>query len=226
MSSTSRARDLLAGTGGAVLGGVFRAAGTLRPTAKPLHPRGRLRRGTLVRDGGQPGVGAPLLDEPGTDDVLVRVSRATGLPAWLPDVHGLAVRVPTADGHGDLLLASTGWGPVSRYVLTGSRDPGGRPLTTLLPYRTAGGLVLLGARFLDEDTVELAYAVGAGAFRTFGRIELGEELDDPVIAFDPVRQQLPGLEVPGWVVRLREPAYAGARGTRDHGTDPAAGPHA
>lgn len=212
------AKDTLAAAGGAALGGVFRVAGALRPSAKPLHPRGRLVTGVLHRMGVADPVGAAFVDEPGTDDVLVRRSRAVGLPAPLPDIHGLAVRVPLAEGgHGDLLLASTGWGRVSRFVLTGGVRPDARPLTTLMPYRTGSGqLVLLGARFLDEQRVVLACAVGTGPWQTFGELRLGTDQGDPLVSFDPVRNPLPGLAAPDWVQRLREPAYAGARRSRAH----------
>lgn len=222
MPVLTRVRDAAAATGGVALGAVFRAAGTLRPALKPLHPRGRLRRGRLHRLGLDPGVGVPFLDEAGTDEVVVRLSRAIGLPDRLPDIHGLALRVPVGDGHGDLLFASTGWGRVGRFVLTAGRRPGDRPLTSLLPYRTPAGPVVLGAR-VSGDVVTLACAVGTGPFRTFGELVLAGEHGDPAVAFDPVRNQVPGLAVPPWVQRLREPAYAGARRSREVATDPSAG---
>jgi hypothetical protein len=50
--------------------------------------------------------------------VLVRQSRAVGLPPRVPDIFGLAVQVPTQDGrHVDLLLASTGVGRLTRFTL-------------------------------------------------------------------------------------------------------------
>ena len=82
-----------------------------RPAAKPLHPRGSVVRGTLRRTGAAERTGAAWLDDAGEDSVLVRQSRAVGLPAPVPDIFGLALRVPTGEGrHGDLLLASTGLG--------------------------------------------------------------------------------------------------------------------
>lgn len=219
MSLLARTRDGLAGAGGAALGLTFRTASAVRPTLKPLHPRGRLRHGIWHRSGLAPGVGVPLLDESGVLPVVLRTSRATGLPAWLPDVHGLALRVPLEVGHADFLLASTGWGRVSRFVLTVGRDPGSRPMTTLLPYRTPAGPLVLGAR-LQDGRVDLACAVGTGPFRSLGHVLPGADAGDPAVAFDPVRNQAPGLPVPGWVARLREPAYAGARDARETATDP------
>lgn len=222
MSIVTRTRDGLAATGGSALGWTFRAASAVRPTLKPLHPRGRLVHGTWHRSGLAPGVGVPLLDEAGDLPVLVRTSRSVGLPDWLPDIHGVAVRVPVGDGYADLLLASTGWGPVTRFVLTGSRDPAARPMTTLMPYRTPAGALVVGARLWDGG-LSLACALGTGPFRHLGDVVLGDEdTGDPPVAFDPVANQAPGLVVPGWVARLREPAYAGARDGRTVATDPTA----
>jgi hypothetical protein len=159
----------------------------------------------------------PFLDEPGQLEVLARTSRAIGLPGFLPDIHGLALRVPDGRGGcGDLLFATTGLGRLTRFVLTASRRPGGRPMTTLLPYSTSAGPVVLAADVRDEHHVDLACAVGSGAWRSFGELLLMPyEEGDQTISFDPVRHQLPGLEVPAWVGRLREPAYDEARQARD-----------
>jgi len=214
------------------LGGAARAASTAggqalraatrviaaRPAAKPLHPRGSVVGGTLHRFGSEDKTGAVWLDEAGDDRVLVRQSRAVGLPAPVPDIFGLAIRVPTEDGHhGDLLLASTGLGRLTRFTLTLARSPYGRPMTTLLPYRAPAGAVLLSAVFLDELTVTLAWAVGSGAWHRFAELLLDEEPVDETdmyLSFEPVRNELPGLETYDWVRRLREPAYATARRSR------------
>ena len=109
----------------------------------------------------------------------MRKSRAVGLPAPAPDIFGLAIRVPTGGGgHGDLLFASTGLGRLTRFTLTAAWMLYGRPLTTLLPYRTlAFGPVLLSAVFRDERTVALAWAVRAGTWHPFAELSLDE---DPV----------------------------------------------
>ena len=86
--------------GGALLASATGALASVRRAAKPLHPDGEVVAGRLHRRGagaGAPRTGVPWLDEPGEDDVEVRRSRAIGLPSWLPDIHGLAVRVRAAD---------------------------------------------------------------------------------------------------------------------------------
>ena len=202
-------------------GQVLRAATgvvSARPAAKPLHPRGAVVRATLRRSGGDARTGAAWLDRTGDDQVLVRHSRAVGLPAPMPDIFGLALRVPTEPGrHGDLLFASTGLGRLTRFTLTPSLSPYARPLTTLLPYRTPAGAVLLSAVFRDERTVVLAWAARSGAWHQFAELSLREdpvEETDLPVSFDPVRNTLPGLETYDWVRRLREPAYFTARSRR------------
>jgi hypothetical protein len=202
--------------GGAVLGAGARGLGAVRPARKPLHPAGRVVTGRLRRRGLEQPLGVTFLDEPGDQEVLVRESRAVGLPAPLPDIHGLAVRVTNSDGSpGDLLLATTGWGRLTRFVLAPSRSAYGRPMTTLLPYRTAAGPVLLGARSPSPGLVELACAVGGGAWRPFAELVVSQEdAPDAQISFDPVLHQVTGLEQYPAVLRLREPAYRSARSSR------------
>jgi hypothetical protein len=207
-----------AAVGGQALRAATIAVAAARPAAKPLHPEGSVVSGRLQRFGGL-GTGAEWLDEAGEDEVLVRQSRAVGLPAVAPDIFGVAIRVPVAGGrHGDLLFASTGLGRISRFTLTASRSPYRRPLTTLLPYRTPAGPVVLAAVHLDERTLDLSCATLTGAWRTFGRLRLDPgsptTAPDEPIAFDPLLNTLPGLENYGWVRRLREPSYLTARLSR------------
>jgi hypothetical protein len=202
--------------GGLLLSAATATVAALRPAAKPLHPRGEVVHARLFRRGARPATGVAWLDEPGEDDVLVRRSRAIGLPGAAPDVHGLAIRVPRTDGgHGDLLLATTGWGRVTRFLLTAARSPGARPMTTLLPYETAHGAVLIGARATGAESFELAVAPYDGDWSVFADLRLsalpGEDRD---ISFDPVENRLPGLEQYRFVERLREPAYRTARASR------------
>lgn len=215
-SATGQALRAASSTAGGVLAGAIRGMAALRPADKPLHPSGAVVTGTLERRGASPRSGASWVDEVGRDEVVVRLSRAIGLPRVVPDIHGLAVRVLTAEGDdGDLLFASTGWGRLGRFVLTFGAHPGARPLTTLLPYRTSSGPVLLGARALEPRTYELSWSRTAGEWHPFACLHLNEdEAPDQDISFDPVRHQLPGLEQYPWVVRLREPSYLTARRSR------------
>jgi len=206
--------------GGRALAAVTAGLASVRAAAKPLHPEGRLYAGRLLRTGTATLVGVPWLDEPGEDDAIVRISRAIGLPDALPDFQGLAIRVRDRAGDADLLFASTGWDPVTRHVLL-PRWAQGRPQTTLLPYRTAAGPVVLGARG-DDAGFDLWWAPVGKGWRTLGRLELGERLDIPTaVSFDPVKHQPPGLDQYRWVEQLRERAYATARSRRGEPEDPA-----
>jgi hypothetical protein len=202
--------------GGAVLGAATGGLAAVRPARKPLHPSGRVVTGRLVRTGLVPATGVSFVDTPGDEEVVVRESRAIGLPPALPDIHGLALRVTNPDQSlGDLLFATTGSGRLSRFVLTASRTTYGRPMTTLLPYRTAAGPLLLSAHSELPGVVELACAVGTGPWRRFGRLEVSDEHGpDPAISFDPVLHRVAGLEQYATVTRLREPAYRTARRSR------------
>jgi len=206
--------------GGAVLAAATRGVAALRPARKPLHPDGEVVRGRIYRRGSDEPTGVAWLDEAGEDDVVVRRSRAIGLPRSLPDIHGLAVRVPTGGGDGDLLFATTGFGRVTRFVLTASRRPRSRPLTTLLPYDTDTGPVLLAAEGVEPGSYDLSWARPSGEWHLFGVLLLSTtRSDDADISFDPVDRQIPGLRQYPSVRRLRAPAYLRARRSRA-GTSP------
>lgn len=215
MTGTPRLTLVASAIGGRVLATATRGMASLRSAAKPLHPKGEVYAGRLHRHGTGAPSGVPWLDETGEDTAVVRLSRAIGLPEAVPDIHGLAVRVHTADGPADLLFATTGSGRLTRFLLTPSRDPRSRPLTTLLPYRTASGPVLLCAQSIDETTYELCWSRPSGAWSMFGTLHLstspGEDLG---ISFDPVLNQVPGLDQYAVVRSLREPSYFRARHSR------------
>ncbi|KQX67027.1 hypothetical protein [Angustibacter sp. Root456] len=222
VAPAARAARAASTAGGQVLRVATRAVDAVRPAAKPLHPRGAVTRGVLERFGGAVASGVAWLDAAGTDDVVVRWSRAVGLPAPSPDVFGLAVRVELDGGrHGDLLFSTTGTGPLTRFALVPAFTPQ-RPMTTLLPYRTASGPVLLRALPQGERTVELAWARGTGAWHPFATLRLDDApgtAADADVSFDPVLHPLPGLPPYAWVTRLREPAYRSARRARGDTAD-------
>ena len=214
-----------AGSAGHALGALFGAVGQVRGD-RALHPRGATY-AALATMRGDTTSGVPWLDTAGTTPVVVRVSRATGLPSPWPDVYGIAVHVPgealsRPDG-ADLLFASTGDSGVGRFVLAARREAAGGPLTTLLPVRTAAGPMvfrllavggpatsagdLLGARY------QLAYAVGARPWTVVGEIVVGarEGMQVDRRRHDPVLHTLPGTEQYPAVAALREPAYRAAR---------------
>lgn len=204
--------DIPAAVGGSLLAAATRVASAARPPAKPLHPRGDVVTGVLRRRDDTEPSGVAWLDEPGEDRVLVRLSRAVGLPDPWPDIHGLALRIPVSTGYADLLLATTGLGRVTRFVLTPARRREGRPYTTLLPYRGPDGPLLLGAVAAGEDRFRLSWAGASGPWVPFADLALQPTpAPDEPVSFDPVEHVLPGLDHYSWVRRLREPSYRTAR---------------
>lgn len=208
-----------AGVAGKMLAGGATTLGHLRPSPKPLHPKGTLCAGRLRRVGLSVTLGVPWLDLPGDDAVMVRLSRGVGLPLALPDVLGLAVRIPLADGrHGDLLLATTGIGEFSRFLLLPARDPYAATYSTLLPYRSPAGPVLIAATPAPGSPTAgfaLSVAVGGRPWVKFAHLALAHTRPSTdEISFDPMTNTLPGLEPYSWVARLREGAYRAARRSR------------
>jgi hypothetical protein len=218
--------DVLARTAGGALAAGAGVLGAARQRVKPLHPQGQLRHATITRMSGPVPAGVPWLDSAGQDDAIVRISRGIGLPDLLPDIQGLAVRVALGGAEADLLLASTGTGRLTRYLLTPTRRPTGRSLTSLLPYRSPRGPLLLAAVPESEHAFELRWAGPVGPWHTFGRLELGAPYgDDLRVSFDPIVNVLPGLGHYSWVRLLREPAYWTARSRTGRTARPGDAPH-
>lgn len=171
----------------------FRLASRLRGE-RAIHARGRAFRGTVVLPG-DAGTGAPLLDRAGTYDAVVRFSRSVGLPSWLPDVFGLAVRLVDAHGpgaHQDLLLDVTREAPGARRLPWPGRSATSRTYGSLLPYEVAGRRVLLGARAVPgtppvssldalPEQLELALLIATlhGPWQEIGRVRTCGELPAP-----------------------------------------------
>lgn len=215
--ATTTVLEPAARAAGSVLGATAGALGQALHRVKPLHPDGELFRATITRVGAHGlNAGVPWLETAGESPAVVRISRAIGLPASLPDIAGLAIRVDPTEHAADLLLASTGTGRLGRFVLQPRRPGRTGTLTSLLPYRTAAGPLLLAASPHPDGDFELQWALGTGPWRTFGLLHRGAPYDgDPAISFDPVLNVLPGLAQYDWVRRLREPAYRTSRAQSD-----------
>lgn len=169
---------------------VVRLASRLRGE-RAIHARGRAFTGSVTLPGGL-GTGARLLDEPGEYDAVVRFSRSAGLPSWLPDVYGLAVRLVDAHGperHQDLLLDATQPAPLLRRLPWPRWDASGAVYGSLLPYDVGGRRLLVGAvpvpgvppvRSLAAlpERLELALllATAHGRWREVGRVCTSGEL--------------------------------------------------
>jgi len=148
--------------------------------ARVFHPHGSSYRATVTVTGGR-STGARLLDEPAVHEGVVRLSRGVGLPAPLPDVDGLALRLPglgVAAAPLDLLINSA-W----RYAFAPSvLAP---TWSAVLPHRTGSGrLVLLGARPHDGGFA-LLVASPLGRWQPWGELTLGSAFDGEHLAFAP-----------------------------------------
>lgn len=210
--------------GGVALGAAFGLVARLRGT-RALHPVGFCGAGTLtVRPATHSGV--VLLDDPGPHPCLVRWSRATGRRDG-SDIEGLAVRLQ-GGAAGDVLLASTGTGVITRHLLTlRGRDDHG-PLTTLLPLSTARGPLLLRLDpMTDGADPPAAYRLLVSApgrpWHERGRLDISWTEVDCTRRHDPVGHPPAGSWVHPLWARLRDPSYAASQRVRADPVEPHGG---
>jgi hypothetical protein len=196
---------------------------------KPMHPRGAVFDAVLERSGLTPSWGIPWLDARATDTAVVRLSRGAGLPAPLPDLLGLAVRLSGGEAPVDLLLSTTGRGPLTRLMPFPRRDTAA-VYSSIMAYRSDAGPVRLAALPEADDVPSdpqplagaiarhglqftLAAARGPGPWQPFATLTLTAPVPglDPDVRFDAVQNSPPGLVADGPMARFRAPAYARAR---------------
>jgi hypothetical protein len=214
---------------GEALRALFRAILVLR-RPRPIHSRGRVLAGEVSWIPGAAPSGIRWIDEPPDHPlpVVARLSRSIGLPPVFPDIIGLALRLDAGGRPVDLELASTGLGVPSRFLLLPHRSPSHARYSTLLPYWSPGGPVLVCARPVSPGeplpaggaALERALAIGAWHLRLYhatptGKwhafadlsLRLSENQDDADLRFDSVRHGLPGADTYPWVRALRQPSY-------------------
>ncbi|WP_242435637.1 hypothetical protein [Microbacterium sp. AISO3] len=206
---------------GTLLRGFFGALLVLR-RPRPIHVRGTMLSGTIRWVGPDRRSGVSWIDDPpvaGETPVVARLSRSLGLPDALPDIFGLALRIPgdpesPGDGAADIEFASTGRGVPLRYALLPLRRPDRARFGILLPYRGRRGPVLLSATTVDggPDAADwrlvLSFASPFGPWRPFALVRLRRAAwPDGQPRFDAGRRVLPGARVYPWVRALRQPSY-------------------
>jgi hypothetical protein len=204
---------------------------------KPMHPRGAVFDAVLERQGAVVDRGVPWLDAVATDAAVVRLSRGAGLPSPFPDLLGLAVRLPRDGAPVDLLLTTTGRGPLGRLLPLPRRDAA-VVYSSIMAYRSDAGYLRLAAipltRGVPSDPASLAAAVGRdglrftlavargpGPWQPFATLTLTAPVPalDPDVRFDAVENPPPGLVPDGPMARFRAPSYARARAARTAGRE-------
>jgi hypothetical protein len=169
----------LANATGAAIGTVLGAIAALR-RGKAVHPKGEVFEGRLKVSGSSAAPAhARLLSTPAEHRVIVRLSRSLGLPSPLPDLFGIAIRVPDAYGpgrHQDLLLVTSADFPIVHHVFLPARGPHGRPYTSSLPYRSGDETFIVGALPRGAKWFDIAVASPMGRFRPVAELRLGQRL--------------------------------------------------
>jgi hypothetical protein len=208
---------------GAGLGLGLGALGVLRRN-RPIHTVGTVVPGRLVID--TPGrTGSPLLDTAGATELVARVSRSASWPVALPDVNGLALRIPGGGpdgGPADVLFSSTGTGRFTRYLLWPRVSASAGPLTTMFPLTGRAGNIVLRLDPGPGHRYRLSSSRNSGPWRPLGTVSLQEPEalqrssrpagpDDPRLRFHPVARPPAGLAMPAWLRAARAPAYGLAR---------------
>lgn len=192
---------------------LFGAAAWLRRRHRALHPRGTAFAAEL-----ELGPAAPAPLGPGRSvPAVVRLSRGAGLPAPLPDVHGVAVKLPSLHGPGrdqDLLFATT-W---RRHLLRPVRHAHTAEVSSILPFALPGGRrEVFGLLPAEAGRYRLASAPVGGTWGApWGELRLGRELPETVaeeLRFHPFATA-PDLRPVGPFSELRKPAYRASQSVR------------
>ncbi|MGM1061846.1 hypothetical protein [Saccharothrix sp. Mg75] len=205
-------------TGGrwGVVASAFRALARGRG-ARAFHPRGRWCTATVTT------TFDPALPLPeGVTEVVARLSKGAGTPGGLPDVLGVAFRLP---GPWDVLLSTS----FARVLPRPTRTWSSARYGSITPFRRHGRAVWLaavpepgqaGSADLDELPDELRFTLEvSGPWRPVGTLVVRpSDVDDPE-PFDPLRALPAGVTLaPAVLARLRDRAYRGSRSGRSSPT--------
>lgn len=171
--------------------------------------------------------------------VIVRFSRGAGVPEPIPDVLGLAVKIPLASantGEQDLLFASAGTVPGLRNLLMPAKSFFTPSYSSILPYRLASKRqIVFGAKadsslrgrkgdFGDLNAAaasmslrfDLLVAGLTGPWTTIGSLEVRQQLSQEVsrqLRFNPWHTH-PELQPAGPLNTMRRSAYIASQRAR------------
>ena len=217
---------------GRLSGELFKWMSRLRG-AKVAHPIGAVYDAVLrVVGASHVPPDATLLAARAEHRAIVRFSRSLGLPPPLPDLFGIAIRLPDVHGEGrhqDFLVVTSVDAPLLHHVFIPVVDPQQASYSCSLPYRAGDARFLVGVqpvagsprppgRTADEKleraaaTGQLRFALSiaplGGRFAPVAELHLGGRLPDDLnaIRFNPWNTG-GGLEPAGVLNRLRAYAY-------------------
>ncbi|SDC27066.1 hypothetical protein [Actinokineospora iranica] len=208
----------LATAGNALVARAFANLARLRG-GRPVHSRGRCFYATLAASPSCPDW-LPLPHRATT--VVVRLSRGAGLPEPLPDVLGLAIRIPDGGSGGpwDILLASSGQGPL-RVLPLPAAGWGRARFSTIMALgaeRERAVLLALPSADLPDTLADLPHAVPLrftltlADERPIGHLTLLAEATGERVDFDPMANRPERVPLwPRWLADLRREAYVGSR---------------
>jgi hypothetical protein len=200
-----RARSTLARLAGPPVAAAFGGIARLR-RARGLHPRGPTFDATLTLDERLGGLGE------GVHPAVVRLSRGAGLPAWAPDVLGLAVRVVVDGSRQDLLVSSSHHGSRLRHLPLPARRFDDAFFTTLTHVAVDGRRTMVAARGDGPGRFQVLRPVG-GWWEPVGAVVVGEprpDAEDAALDMDPWHIAA-GIVPLGFLSALRRSAYAASR---------------
>ncbi|MDA3638616.1 phosphodiesterase [Mycobacterium xenopi] len=196
-----------------------------------FHPAGVMAAGQIERLA-PPDQGLPI----GSCDVVARISKGLGTPGRLPDIIGLAWKMPATvfpPSGWDVLLASAGSGPLTRMALRPATS-WAASMSSLMPLRYKQrywwiraemksktehpGVSLDSIRkHIDHGGIEFTVeqACGTGRFKPLAILSVDRWLADdqaPNVAFDPtIHSPRDVTPAPGWLTDLRRRAYDRSR---------------
>lgn len=209
----------------------FQAAAALRGGLRVFHPRGLVATGHVELD-------SPWWTLPTGRriEVTARMSGGVGTPSAVPDVLGLALKIPLdpPDTEWDLLLASAGTSAVTRMLPLPARQWRSARYSSLMPYSSGASdtrwvlAVPVGRHPESTSLAALRRSVADAPLRfrldlvsmtgpavPAGQVTLTqvhERPDEEQPTFDPVLHCPPGLALrPGWLAGVRVGAYRGSR---------------
>ena len=215
MAATTDTEDPLPESVAAPTGAFWATLSRLR-RKRIFHPRGGAFDAIVDVPGGAR-TGVALFDERASFAATVRFSRGAGLPEPLPDVVGIALRIRDAHGagrHQDFLMNTSLDLPVLHHLMIPVLGGGlGAAYSSILAYRLAGDLALVGAVDRTEEGFRLAVAGVGRRFRPVADVRLGRALPQAradALRFDPWNTG-GGIRPAGPFQAARAAAYPGSQ---------------